>query len=85
VSDGQHSYYLCNSRTVEKQGFSTVDQAREAFLNWILLQRHAGEPVIEHDTGQWSDSRITRWIVDHEGRVVPFGIQVMQFPKTRHL
>jgi hypothetical protein len=26
--------------------------------------------MIEHDTGQWSDSRITRWIIDHEGRVV---------------
>jgi hypothetical protein len=71
VLDGQHPYYLCDSRTGEKQGFSTLDQAREALLNWIFLQRQAGEPVIERDTGQWSDSRITRWIVDHEGRVVP--------------
>jgi hypothetical protein len=70
MSDSQHPYYLYDSRTGEKQGFSTLDQAREALLSWIL-QRQAGEPVIEHDTGQWSDSRITRWIADHEGRVVP--------------
>jgi hypothetical protein len=71
MSDSQHPYYLCNSRTGEKQGFSTLDQARESMLSWIFLQRQAGEPMIEHNTGQWSDSRVTRWIADHEGRVVP--------------
>jgi hypothetical protein len=71
MSDTQHPYYLCDSRAVEKQGFSTLDQAREALLGWILLQRQAGELMIEHDTGQWSDSRVTCWIADHEGRVVP--------------
>ena len=71
VSDSQHPYDLFDSRTGEQQAFSTLDQAREALLSWILLQRQAGEPVIEHDTGQWSDSRVTRWIADHEGRVVP--------------
>jgi hypothetical protein len=71
VPDCQHPYHLFDSRTGEQQGFSTLDQAREALLNWIMLQRQAREPVIEHDTGQWSDSRVTRWIADHEGRVVP--------------
>jgi hypothetical protein len=70
MSDHQYPYYLCDSRTGVKQGFATLDQAREALLSWILLQRQAGELMIEHDTGQWSDSRITRWIADHEGRVV---------------
>ena len=70
MSDDQHPYYLCDSRTGVKQGFATLDQAREALLSWILLQRQAGELMIEHDTGQWSDSRITRWIADHEGRVI---------------
>jgi hypothetical protein len=71
MSDSQHPYYLCDSRTGEKRGFSTLDQAREALVGWILLQRQAGELMIEHDTGQWSDSRVTRWIADHEDRVVP--------------
>ncbi len=70
VSDSRHPYYLCDSRTGERQGFSTLDQAREALLSWALLQRRAGEPIVEHDTGQWSDSRTTCWIADPEGRVV---------------
>jgi hypothetical protein len=70
MSDTHHPYYLCDSRSGEKQGFATLDKAREALLGWIFLQRQAGEPVIEHDTGQWSDSRITRWIIDREGQVV---------------
>jgi hypothetical protein len=70
MSDSQHPYYLCDSKTGEKQGFSTLDQAREALLSWILVQRQAGEAVNEHDTGQWSDSRVTRWIADREDQVV---------------
>jgi hypothetical protein len=71
MPDSPHPYYICDSRTGEKQGFSTLDQAREALLAWILLQRQAGESMIEHDAGQWSDSRVTRWIADHEDRMVP--------------
>ena len=70
MSDSQHPYYLCDSKTGEKQGFSTLDQAREALLGWILVQRQAGEAVNEHDTGQWSDSRVTRWIADSADQVV---------------
>jgi hypothetical protein len=68
VSD--HPYYLFDSKQGKTQGFSTIDQAREALLAWVLLQRQAGEAVREHDTGQWSDSRVTRWIADAEERVV---------------
>jgi hypothetical protein len=70
---GQHPYYLCDSKTGDKEGFSTLEQAREALLGWILLQRQAGEAVNEHETGQWSDSRVTRWIADHEDRVLRLG------------
>jgi hypothetical protein len=70
MSGGQHPYYLCDSKTGEKQGFSTLDQAREAVLGWILVQRQSGEAVNEHDTGQWSDSRVTRWIADSADQVV---------------
>jgi hypothetical protein len=70
MSDSRHPYYLWDSRTGEKQGFSTLDQAREALLGWILVQRQAGEAVNEHETGQWSDSRVTRWIADGEDQVV---------------
>jgi hypothetical protein len=70
MSDSQHPYYLCDSKTGEKQGFSTRDQAREALLSWILIQRQAGEAVNELHTGQWSDSRVTRWIADRADQVV---------------
>ena len=70
MSESRHPYYMCDSRTGEKQGFSTLDQAREALLGWILAQRQAGEAVNEHDTGQWSDSRVTRWIADQDDQVV---------------
>jgi hypothetical protein len=65
-----HPYTLCDSKTGGKQGFSTLDSAREALLGWILLQRQAGEVVVETDTGQWHDSRVTRWISDRENNIV---------------
>jgi hypothetical protein len=65
-----HPYYVCNSKTGEHEGYSTLDGAREALLSWILLQRQAGEQVIETDTGQWHDSRVTRWIADREDKIV---------------
>ena len=67
---GEHPFYLLDSKHGQMQGFSTLDQAREALLAWILLQRQAGEPVNEHRTGQWSDSRVTRWIADAQGEVI---------------
>jgi hypothetical protein len=70
MSDSRHPYYVCDSRTGVKQGFSTLDQAREALLGWILARRQAGDAVNEQDTGQWSDSRVTRWIADQDDRVV---------------
>ena len=66
----EHPYYLVDSKQGKTQGFSTIEQAREALLAWVMLQRQAGETVIEHGTGQWSDSRVTRWIADAEGGVV---------------
>lgn len=71
MSDSIHPYYLFDSKTGKSQGFSTLDQAREALLGWILLQRQAGETVVEQKTGQWSDSRVTRWIADRKGDIVP--------------
>jgi hypothetical protein len=65
-----HPFYLWDSKSGAQQGFSTLDTAREALLSWILLQRQAGETVIETDTGQWQDSRVTRWIADREEKIV---------------
>jgi hypothetical protein len=47
-----------------------LDTAREALLGWIFKQRQAGERVIEQDTGQWSDSRVTMWIADRDDKVI---------------
>ena len=69
-SDSSHPNFVYNSKTGHKHGFSTLDQAREALLAWILLQRKAGEAVVEHQTGQWSDSRVTRWIADRDDQIV---------------
>jgi hypothetical protein len=69
----EHPYYLCDSKTGSRLGFSTLDTAREALLAWILLQRQAGEAVVEQDTGQWSDSRLTRWICDRDQQIVRLG------------
>jgi hypothetical protein len=65
-----HPYYLWNSKTGGGEGFSTLDAAREALLGWIFLQRQAGETVVETDTGQWHDSRITRWITDRQDNIL---------------
>jgi hypothetical protein len=65
-----HPYTLWDSKTGGHEGYSTLDTAREALLAWILLQRQAGEVVLETDTGQWHDSRVTRWIADRDGRIV---------------
>ncbi len=71
MSVTEHPYYLVDSKLGKTHGFSTLDQAREALLAWILLQRQAGETVVEQPSGQWSDSRVTRWIADTEGEVLP--------------
>jgi hypothetical protein len=65
-----YTYYLCDSKTSVPRGFCTLDQAREALLSWIRLQQHAGEPVVEQSTGQWSDSRVTCWIADGKGQIL---------------
>jgi hypothetical protein len=67
---GGHPYYLRDSKTGESEGYSTLDTAREALVAWILLQRQAGETVVEQDNGQWSDSRVTRWIADTDENIV---------------
>jgi hypothetical protein len=61
---------LWNSITGGSEGFSTLDGAREALLRWIFLQRQAGETVVETDTGQWRDSKVSRWITDREEKIV---------------
>jgi hypothetical protein len=68
--DTGHPYYVVDSKTGAQEGYSTLDTAREALLGWILLERQAGETVIEKDTGQWSDSRVTRWIADRDQNIV---------------
>lgn len=70
VDEDSHPYYLWNSKTGEREGFSTLVGARESLLGWIFVQRQAGEVVIETDTGQWRDSRVTRWIADSEDNIV---------------
>jgi len=65
-----HPYFIWNSKTGAHDGYSTLDSAREALLAWILLQRQAGETVIETDAGQWHDSRVTRWIADRDDKIV---------------
>jgi hypothetical protein len=69
IKDG-HPYYLRDSKTGGREGYSTLDTAREALLGWILLQRQAGETVVEQETGQWSDSRVTKWIADIDENIV---------------
>jgi hypothetical protein len=68
-----HPFYLCTSKTGARDGYSTLDSAREALLAWILLQRQAGEQVIETDTGQWRDSQVTRWIADRDDAIIKLG------------
>jgi hypothetical protein len=68
-----HPYTLWDSKTGSHEGYSTLDTAREALLAWILLQRQAGETVIETATGQWHDSRVTRWIADRNDKIVRLG------------
>jgi hypothetical protein len=77
TADNIHPFYICDSRTGDKQGFSTLEQAREALLGWILLQRQAGETVVEHENGQWSDSRVTRWIANLDDEIVPLDTTAM--------
>jgi hypothetical protein len=63
-------YHLWNSKTGEHEGYSTLDGARAALLAWISQQRQAGEVVLETDTGQWRDSRVTRWIADRKNTII---------------
>jgi hypothetical protein len=63
-------YYLVDSRTGNRASYVTLVLAREALSGWITMQRQAGEFVVEQDTGQWSDSRMTVWISDEDGHVV---------------
>lgn len=65
-----HPYYLRDSTTDGRKGFSTLDTAREALLAWIFQQRQAGETVVERETGEWSDSRTTVWISDCDDKIV---------------
>jgi hypothetical protein len=68
---GEHfPFYVCDLKTGTRDGFSTLDTAREALLSWILLQRQAGETVVELPDGQWSDSRVTKWLANQDGGVI---------------
>jgi hypothetical protein len=69
-SDEHFPFYVCDQKTGNRDGFSTLDTAREALLAWILLQRQAGETVVELPEGQWSDSRVTKWLADQDGQVI---------------
>jgi hypothetical protein len=69
-SKANFPFYLCDQKTGDRDGYSTLDTAREALLGWILLQRQAGETVVELPEGQWSDSRVTKWIADREDNVL---------------
>jgi hypothetical protein len=73
AEDG-HPYYLRNSVTGARTGYSTLDTAREALLAWIFKQRQAGEVVVEQDTGQWSDSWVTMWIADRDDNIVRLNV-----------
>jgi hypothetical protein len=66
MADDSSPYQLWSSRTGAHDGYPTLDSAREALQAWILKQRQAGET----DTGQWHDSRVTRWIADREENIV---------------
>lgn len=65
-----HPYYLRDSTTDGRKGFSTVDTAREALLAWIFQQRRAGETVVERETGEWSDFCNAVWISDRDDKIV---------------
>jgi hypothetical protein len=70
TSDEHFPFYVCDVKTGNREGFSTLDTAREALLSWILLQRQAGETVVELPEGQWTDSRVTKWLSDLDGQVI---------------
>jgi hypothetical protein len=70
TDNDSHPFYIHTSKTGARDGYSTLDSAREALLAWILLQRQAGEHVIETDTGQWKDSQVTRWIADRDDKII---------------
>ena len=61
-AEGAHPYYLRSSKTGDRQGYSTLDTAREALLAWVFAQRQAGETVIEQD--ERSVVRLPRHEVD---------------------
>jgi 1,2-phenylacetyl-CoA epoxidase catalytic subunit len=69
-ADEHFPFYVCDVKTGSREGFSTLDTAREALLSWVLLQRQAGETVVELPEGQWSDSRVTKWLADENGQVL---------------
>jgi hypothetical protein len=68
--DNTHPYYLRDSNSIDRTGFSTLDSAREALFAWIFMQRQAGETVVEQETGAWSNSRSTMWISDCDDEIV---------------
>ena len=63
-------FYLMNSRMGQQEEFATLEEGRLALRAWITKQSHAGERVLEQETGQWSDSRVTVWIADQAGTIM---------------
>jgi hypothetical protein len=59
---------LLSADTVES--VDILDTLKKGRNEVIVAQRQASEAVNEHDTGQWSDSRVTRWIADGADQVV---------------
>ena len=48
-AEGAHPYYLRSSKTGDRQGYSTLDTAREALLAWVFAQRQARGKLISAD------------------------------------
>ena len=65
------AYFLWDSKTHEQKAFASLPDAQVALREWIDRQRSAGEPVVELAAGQWTDSRVTVWIADAAGQIIP--------------
>lgn len=70
MEPADNHYFLWDSKTGNQKGFVSLETARAALFAWISLQRNAGESVVEHETGQWTDSRVTKWIADVQDNII---------------
>ena len=70
MTDTDMKFHLMDSKVGERGAFSTIEEAHRALQTWIDLQRHAGEPVVQQKTGQWTDSRLSVWVTDPQQTIV---------------